>query len=65
MYVIIGSHFVALQGKFLLIALVIVSITLKYQKVQNNCQIVVLIVFKGVLCDVSACTVTVSFCCST
>jgi hypothetical protein len=30
MYVIIGSHFVALEGKFLLIALVIVRITLKH-----------------------------------
>jgi len=29
MYVIIGSHFVPLEGKFLLIALVIVRITLK------------------------------------
>jgi len=28
MYVIIGSHFVSLEGKFLLIALVIVRITL-------------------------------------
>jgi len=28
MYVIIGSHFVTLEGKFLLIAQVIVSITL-------------------------------------
>ena len=28
MYVIIGSHFVPLEGKFLLIALVIVRITL-------------------------------------
>jgi hypothetical protein len=28
MYVIIGSHFVALEGKFLLTALVIVRITL-------------------------------------
>jgi hypothetical protein len=30
MYVIIGSHFVTLEGKFLLIALVIVRITLKH-----------------------------------
>jgi hypothetical protein len=29
MYVIIGSHFVPLEGKFLLMALVIVRITLK------------------------------------
>ena len=28
MYVIIGSHFVPLEGKFLLIALIIVRITL-------------------------------------
>jgi len=28
MYVIIGSHFVLLEGKFLLIALVVVRITL-------------------------------------
>jgi hypothetical protein len=28
MYVIIGSHFVPLEGKFLLVALVIVRITL-------------------------------------
>jgi len=28
MYVIIGSHFVPLEGKFLLIALVIIRITL-------------------------------------
>jgi len=30
MYVIIGNHFVPLEGKFLLIALVIVRITLNY-----------------------------------
>ena len=30
MYIIIGSHFVPLEGKFLLIALVIVRITLSH-----------------------------------
>ena len=46
---------------------------LQYQKVQDNYQnclkmaetSVVLIIFNGVLCDVSAYTDTVSFCCST
>ena len=42
----------------------------KSPKQQQNClkkaeTIIVLIVFNGVICDVSAYTVTVSFCCST
>jgi hypothetical protein len=36
MYVIIGSHFVPLEGKFLLIALVIARITLNVIVRQNR-----------------------------
>jgi hypothetical protein len=41
MYVIIGSHFVPLEGKFLLIALVIVRITLNVMcDIKNGVSIV-------------------------
>jgi hypothetical protein len=47
MYVIIGSHFVPLEGKFLLIALVIVRITLNVMcDIKNGVYIVQKLVVK-------------------
>jgi hypothetical protein len=47
MYVIIGSHFVPLEGKFLLIALVIVRITLNVMcDIKNGVSIVQKLVVK-------------------
>jgi hypothetical protein len=50
MYVIIGSHFVPLEGKFLLIALVILRITLnvivRQMPINNSVSIVQMFVVK-------------------
>jgi hypothetical protein len=52
MYVIIGNHFVPLGGKFLLLALVIVRITLHVivrQMPLNVCEATVCPLFKNLL----------------
>jgi hypothetical protein len=49
MYFIIGSHFVPLEGKFLLIALVIVRITLN----ASNAPAIIMITLNGIVCHMS------------